>query len=653
METKMGLKNLTIGKKIAVGFAVVLILFAGVVGTSVMNANRVGTAMDLSDQAMALVQSVMQAREAEKDYIIYDRDQYATRVEQHLTQAMGVLTGIRGQSTDTSLAAEMHRAEELLRHFQSAFKQFLNNNSKMKAEQAKMDQAAKTVLATISDKIRSEVERRQSMTFITGVALNPAYTELANMAGLLAFGLMEARMNETAFIYGNDDIFAAAFHKNFQYCIERQAELANLARIVRDEEMQQAADLIEQNLVVYGASFGTMLAVWRENVEVNARMTTDGVAVVQIAQNMASHYNSNLIASKDLLISLSLILLIAGLIVGIGCAWLIIRTINNALGSIVNQLTDGAEEVTAAAGEISSASHSLAEGASQQAASIEETSSSLEEMSSMTRQNADNARQADGIMAETSQDVQTAGSSMRQLTDSMQEITRASEETSKIVKTIDEIAFQTNLLALNAAVEAARAGEAGAGFAVVADEVRNLALRAGEAARNTAELIEGTVKKVGEGARLVSNTNAAFEKVARSATKISSLVAEIAAASSEQAQGIEQVNTAVVEMDKVTQQTAANAQESASSSEEMHAQAEYMKAMVVDLARLIGRHSQSVPASAALEHSASPQQGRMVKPQVSHKPAKTKAAISQKSDRAKKITPRELIPFDEDELKNF
>jgi methyl-accepting chemotaxis protein len=169
----------------------------------------------------------------------------------------------------------------------------------------------------------------------------------------------------------------------------------------------------------------------------------------------------------------------------------------------------------------------------------------------------------------------------------MAEISKASEETSKIIKTIDEIAFQTNLLALNAAVEAARAGESGAGFAVVADEVRNLAMRAANAAKDTAALIEGTVKKVNDGSKLVSSTNEAFMKVAESSGKVGTLVAEIAQASKEQSNGIEQVNLAITQMDKVVQQNAANAEESASASEEMSAQAEQLKEYVEDLVLLV------------------------------------------------------------------
>jgi len=281
-------------------------------------------------------------------------------------------------------------------------------------------------------------------------------------------------------------------------------------------------------------------------------------------------------------------LALVSVIFGVGVAFFATRIISGLLKRVIAGLTETAEQVASASGQVSSASQQLAEGASEQASAIEETSSSLEEMASMTKQNAGNANQANQLMVQTKETVSVASKTMEKLTTSMGEISRASEETSKIIKTIDEIAFQTNLLALNAAVEAARAGEAGAGFAVVADEVRNLAMRAAEAAKNTANLIEGTVKQVKEGSELVEKTDKEFREVAASVGKAVNLVGEISAASQEQAQGIGQVNKAVSEMDKVTQQNAANAEESASASEEMSAQAEQMKGFVEELATLVG-----------------------------------------------------------------
>lgn len=267
--------------------------------------------------------------------------------------------------------------------------------------------------------------------------------------------------------------------------------------------------------------------------------------------------------------------------------FLFLTRITQSIGEITAELDRGSDSIASASGQVASASQQLAEGSSQQAASIEETSASLEEMALMTNQNADSAGQADVLMNEANQVVKGANHSMEELTESMEEISNASSETSKIIKTIDEIAFQTNLLALNAAVEAARAGEAGAGFAVVADEVRNLAMRASDAAKNTTDLIEGTVRKVDTGKILVTKANEAFGQVANRSAKVGKLVAEIAAASKEQAQGISQVNAAVIEMDKVVQQNAASAEESASASGEMSGQAEQMKTMVVNLVVMV------------------------------------------------------------------
>jgi len=242
---------------------------------------------------------------------------------------------------------------------------------------------------------------------------------------------------------------------------------------------------------------------------------------------------------------------------------------------------------TSAAGEVSSSSQTLAEGASQQAAAVEETSASLEEVGAMIKQDSENARQADELMKKANQVIHDADESMKKLTASMEEISVASTQTQKIVKTIDEIAFQTNLLALNAAVEAARAGEAGAGFAVVADEVRNLAMRAAEAAKNTSTLIEGTVQKVNTGSALVKETSESFNTAAESTNRIGTIISEIAGAASQQASAITQVTKAIHEIDTVTQSNAAAAEESASASEELNAQAEMMTGSVGHLLQMV------------------------------------------------------------------
>jgi len=258
------------------------------------------------------------------------------------------------------------------------------------------------------------------------------------------------------------------------------------------------------------------------------------------------------------------------------------------LAQLVERLRQGGQQMSEATAQVAAASQSLAEGATEQAAGLEETSSSLEEMASQTRQNAENAQQANVLSDEAKASADRGAEAMTRLNQAIQAIQRSSDETAKIIKVIDEIAFQTNLLALNAAVEAARAGEAGKGFAVVAEEVRNLAMRSAEAAKNTSEMIEGSVRNAKNGVQIADEVTAVLNEIVGNVSKTSDLISEIAAASQEQSQGIDQVNQAVGQMDKVTQANAANAEETASASEELNHQADRVRRIVNDLVAIIG-----------------------------------------------------------------
>jgi methyl-accepting chemotaxis protein len=290
---------------------------------------------------------------------------------------------------------------------------------------------------------------------------------------------------------------------------------------------------------------------------------------------------------------------IAGILLSVSIAMVIIRSATKSLRGVVDSLSVGSEQVASASSQVAQSSQSMAEGASEQASSLEETSASLEEMSSMTNQNAENAGEAKG-MANEARAVATKGrEAMERMSEAINRIKSSSDQTAKILKTIDEIAFQTNLLALNAAVEAARAGEAGKGFAVVAEEVRNLAQRSAEAAKNTATLIEEAQKNADSGVSVSSEVHEIFMGIGATADKVAQLVAEVAAASHEQAQGIEQVNTAVSQMDHVTQSNAANSEEAASAAEELSAQADQMREIIESLVRIVGRSQNETRASHA------------------------------------------------------
>jgi methyl-accepting chemotaxis protein len=280
-----------------------------------------------------------------------------------------------------------------------------------------------------------------------------------------------------------------------------------------------------------------------------------------------------------------------------------LNTMSDRLNALVTQVRSGADSISTAAVEVAAGNLDLSSRTEQQAGSLEESASALEELTGTVRNNADNARQGSELAAGASRVATRGGEVVGQVVVTMGEIDEASKKIVDIISVIDGIAFQTNILALNAAVEAARAGEQGRGFAVVAGEVRTLAQRSAAAAKEIKLLIDASVRKVGDGTRLVGEAGATMQEVVASVQRVTDIMTEISAASREQSAGIEQVNGAVAQMDQVTQQNAALVEEAAAATAAMQEQAAQL-AEAVSVFRL-----DAAPAQAPQR---APQQGRHV-----------------------------------------
>ena len=257
-----------------------------------------------------------------------------------------------------------------------------------------------------------------------------------------------------------------------------------------------------------------------------------------------------------------------------------INSIIESINEIMVEINTSANQVSAGTQQVSSGSQEISQGAAEQASAIEELTASVTQITEQTRLNAESASEASQLTNGAKDNAEQGNDQMKAMQKAMADINESSENISKIIKVIDDIAFQTNILALNAAVEAARAGVHGKGFAVVAEEVRNLAAKSADAARQTTDLIEGSIRKAEAGTKIADETAEALTDIVSGVEKAAQLVGEIASASNEQASAIAQVNSGIEQMSQVVQTNSATSEEAAAAAEELSSQAEMLSAMV-------------------------------------------------------------------------
>ena len=257
-----------------------------------------------------------------------------------------------------------------------------------------------------------------------------------------------------------------------------------------------------------------------------------------------------------------------------------LKTMNDGLRNIVQEVRAGTDAIAAASTQIASGNLYLSNSTDEQASSLGQTASSMETLTSTVKNNTASAVEASKVALSATEIAVAGGEVVTRVVTTMRSIDLSSKRIVDIIGVIDGIAFQTNILALNAAVEAARAGEQGRGFAVVASEVRNLAQRSSGAAKEIKGLIDASTREISEGSRLVQEAGETISAVVDSVKRVNAIVGEIAAASLEQGEGIQKINFAIARMDGMTQQNAALVEETSSSAQSMRDQAAQLSTLV-------------------------------------------------------------------------
>ncbi|MGQ8776617.1 methyl-accepting chemotaxis protein [Serratia sp. NA_112.1] len=606
--------HLTVGKKLGLGFALLLLLSTVIAGTGVQYLHIIKSRSARIDFSNHLKEEINQAKYNRAMFSQTYKTEYLQNNRTNIKNAVKLIGQGQELDWDPQSHKDLQRLITLIDEYQQqqtafeqavAAKDAVRQSWNMSEVQASLDQVERQL--NNGELQLAFIQLNQKLTQIhygsrglllnlnkeTETSLMTTIDEARNAANALNRRVSEAQRPQLQPLLTTLDNYKkriAAYLPAYQHEQQLSQELSGSAQqigelvnaFMLDELAQTRHDInlaqLQMGITTLIAIIAGVLIAWRITLQItrplhNTLAMAERIANGDLRQAQTSDRRDEL-----------------------GQLLNAVAAMSQNLRDMIEKIQLGVSQVSTASSEIAAGNTDLSSRTEQQAAAVEETAASMEQLTATVKQNAENAHHANQLATDASQTAQQGGKLVESVVSTMRDISSSSQRIAEITTLINGIAFQTNILALNAAVEAARAGEQGRGFSVVASEVRNLAQRSAQAAKEIEGLIAESVNRVQTGTTLVENTGNTMEQIVLSVTHVRDIMAEIAAASDEQTRGIAQIGQAIVEMDHTTQQNAALVEESAAAADSLEEQAE-MLLQSVSVFRLT-EHSAPVAAKA-------------------------------------------------------
>ncbi|CAI1006465.1 methyl-accepting chemotaxis protein [Serratia quinivorans] len=604
--------HLTVGKKLGLGFGLMLLLTAIIAGTGAQYLNIIESRANRIDFSNRLNDEINQAKYNRALFGQTYKPEYLKNNRTNIENAVKLINQGQELNWDTQSRKDLQRLVGLIGQYQQ------QQNAFEKAVATKDAVRQSWNMSEVQDSL-NQVERQ-----ITNADLQLAFIQLNQKLTLVRYGargllLSLSAESEAPLVAAIDDARSAANALSRRLSDAQRPLLQPLLSALDDYKKRieaylpayQQEQAVSQLLGNSAQEVGTLVNAFMQDEltqthnDINSAQLQMGITtLIAIIAGLLVAWRITLQITRPLQSTLALAERIASGDLRqaqtstrrdeLGQLLNAVAAMSQNLRDMIEKIQMGVSQVSTAAAEIAAGNTDLSSRTEQQAAAVEETAASMEQLTATVKQNAENAHHANQLATDASQTAQQGGKLVESVVSTMRDISSSSQRIAEITTLINGIAFQTNILALNAAVEAARAGEQGRGFSVVASEVRNLAQRSAQAAKEIEGLIAESVNRVQTGTTLVENTGNTMEQIVLSVTHVRDIMAEIAAASDEQTRGIAQIGQAIVEMDHTTQQNAALVEESAAAADSLEEQAE-MLLQSVSVFRLA---EHSVPAAA-------------------------------------------------------